>query len=331
MPSSCAPLMHSSHVQRQTTPLLLSPAHCAPDFSFLNVMLPNSVTSRFPNRRRAAQACVACRMRKTRCDAVQPRCGFCALHNIDCVYRDAQQPRIDYNTQVLLERIQQLEDRLTGHPPGQQPAATAVHQPPSRHDEPVAELDVQIALSHTANANHVFSWPFVQQLIGEVAASEQRPKGDATDIFFEAQASATPIRAASSWSLFDDMNHPDMTADWRSLIDLYFSEVNVFFPLLSKSRLIAILESADINNQGLAADHLLLLLVLCLAVFVKDGGNIVRLGGSTSRERVGELENCLWSKAKLLLGFISADITLQSAQCAMIARRVDSHHSPKQY
>lgn len=161
-----------------------------------STMLPTSVTSRFPNRRRAAQACVACRMRKTRCDAAQPRCGFCDLHNIDCVYRDAQQPRIDYNTQVLLERIQLLEDRVTGQPLNQHFTTPTTQHPESKHDEP-AELDVQIALSHTANANHVYSWPIVQHLIAGVTTPDARPTGDAIDVFFE-PAIPKPRRAPLS-------------------------------------------------------------------------------------------------------------------------------------
>lgn len=294
-------------------------------------MLPTSVTSRFPNRRRAAQACVACRMRKTRCDAAQPRCGFCALHNIDCVYRDAQQPRIDYNTQVLLERIQLLEDRLTGQPQTQEAvlAATA-QQPGAKHDEPVAELDVQIALSHTANANHVYSWPLVQQLILDVTGPDRRPKGDATDVFFEASASAPRPQAPVPWSLLDDVDQSSQPFSWSELVEAYFSEVNVFFPLLSKSRLVAILQTATAqtvlsgNGRGETynepSDQALLLLVLCLAAFVKGGGNIIRVGGKPSQGWHSQLEDQLWSKAKLLLGFISADITLISAQCAMIAR-----------
>lgn len=271
-------------------------------------------------------------MRKTRCDAAQPRCGFCALHNIDCVYRDAQQPRIDYNTQVLLERIQLLEDRLTGQPQGQQPidTATAQQQHAAKHDESVAELDVQIALSHTANANHVYSWPLVQQLIADVTTLDQRPKGDATDVFFETTAGTPQQQVPASWSLLDGIEQSNLPFSWNEIVEAYFSEVNVFFPLLSKSRLVTILQTATTHNtpsgdgQGGTShdpsDQALLLLVLCLAVFVKGGGNIIRIGGKPSHGWHSQLEDQLWGKAKLLLGFISAEITLISAQCAILAR-----------
>lgn len=266
-------------------------------------------------------------MRKTRCDAAQPRCGFCALHNVDCVYRDAQQPRIDYNTQVLLERIQLLEDRMTGLPPSQQSGIPTAQPAGAKHDESVAELDVQIALSHTANANHVYSWPLVQQLISEVTPHDIRPKGDAIDVFFEAAGALPHNLAPMSWSLSDDVDQVKLPLEWTELVEAYFTEVNVFFPLLSKSRLLGILQTAttegiDGPSEGLhdPAGHALLLLVLCLATFVRGGGNIIRLGSKAPEGWHSQLEDRLWAKAKLLLGFVSAEITLESAQCAMLAR-----------
>lgn len=35
------------------------------------------------------QACVACKARKVRCDAVRPTCAYCNARNIDCVYPPA--------------------------------------------------------------------------------------------------------------------------------------------------------------------------------------------------------------------------------------------------
>ncbi|KAF5593393.1 3-oxoacyl-reductase [Fusarium subglutinans] len=111
--------------------------------------------NQFPNRRRVIQACVNCRMRKTRCDAAQPRCGLCTSQNVDCVYRDAKQPKIDYNTQVLLERMQLLEDRiLSSNSTSQSHRAPPEASPMSHHDpqpdsitegrEPVFEVQIPL-------------------------------------------------------------------------------------------------------------------------------------------------------------------------------------------
>lgn len=43
----------------------------------------------FPPRRRAIQACEACRSKKSKCDNERPSCGSCIQHGIECVYRNA--------------------------------------------------------------------------------------------------------------------------------------------------------------------------------------------------------------------------------------------------
>lgn len=42
-----------------------------------------------PPRRRALQACEACRSRKSKCDNERPSCGSCIQHGIECVYKNA--------------------------------------------------------------------------------------------------------------------------------------------------------------------------------------------------------------------------------------------------
>ncbi|KAI6780842.1 oleate-activated transcription factor 1 [Emericellopsis cladophorae] len=276
-----------------------------------------SVASRFPNRRRVAQACVTCRDRKTRCDATQPRCGYCAKNNVTCTYRDSQQPRIDYNTQVILENIQLLEERI---------AKTAEIQPhlqvqdgdntsPSLPGSTPADLDVQIALSHTANANHVYNWPIVQDLLSEVHRSEtdQRPR-DATDIFFEHNPQTT--RMPGTWNLLDDQGQ--VPAEYRALIDIYFAQVNGYHPLLNKSDVVAIYDGLRHGKAIDPAHYALLILVLCFASFLSRGANLVRIQGDRSLFD-DPAEEQLWGKARLLLGFIFAEVSLAAAQCAMLA------------
>ncbi len=37
-----------------------------------------------------AAACQFCRLRKTKCDAARPTCGYCSYHQARCVYDDQQ-------------------------------------------------------------------------------------------------------------------------------------------------------------------------------------------------------------------------------------------------
>ena len=41
----------------------------------------------FPTRRRALQACEACRAKKSKCDNERPSCGSCRQHGVECVYK----------------------------------------------------------------------------------------------------------------------------------------------------------------------------------------------------------------------------------------------------
>lgn len=77
--------------------------------------------SRLPTRRRAWLACTTCRSRKTRCDAAKPRCSLCVSMNVECIYKDSQQPRIEPGIRMLLDRIGLLEDRLLSNQATQAP------------------------------------------------------------------------------------------------------------------------------------------------------------------------------------------------------------------
>ncbi|KAF5650726.1 oleate-activated transcription factor 1 [Fusarium sp. NRRL 52700] len=302
--------------------------------------------NQFPNRRRVIQACVNCRMRKTRCDAAQPRCGLCASQNVDCVYRDAKQPKIDYNTQVLLERMQILEDRiLLSNSKSQNQTALPQASPTSHHDaqpegrEPVFE--VQIPLSHTANANHVFSWSLVQTLLSENDTDEQDllRYADATEVFFQEQqnikhASTTSLPPAS-WKLYDSSYftafREDRVARLHDLIHLYFTKVNIFFPLLLKSDVMNTLEmvtakevyGSDKTSVIDMPRYGLLLVVLCLTLLSSSGQSDISIDKSlfsnSSNSPEDQLRTELWCKARLILGFISTDMSLESAQASMLA------------
>ncbi|TEA12216.1 Quinic acid utilization activator [Colletotrichum sidae] len=338
----------------------------------------------FPARRRVWQACTNCRARKTRCDAAKPKCSLCVTQNVECVYRDSNQPRIEQNTRILLERIQMLEDRLFASPvfaapQGQQdqqqsantPSPQAVRQPTTpgsvlaqtrdvvrdaavTAERPEADGDGQIPipLSHTANANHVFEWPIVQQLLSESEPMPPRPampggvrSTEATDIFFrDAPDDGSPALPPESWRLFQDRSLPvsiDAADRYREVIHEYFAEVNIFFPLLALDDILATFNEVVLSERtaGTAkttiapSRYCLLLMVLCIGSFVctgeyrisldevagRNGGeNPQSLGSGFFREIPG-LDEKLWQKARLLLGFISSETTLETAQCAMLA------------
>ncbi|KAL3437192.1 hypothetical protein BDV09DRAFT_23551 [Aspergillus tetrazonus] len=70
----------------------------------------------FQNRNRkptrAQQACDQCRTRKAKCDEGRPACSHCKENNYVCVYKEVPPHKQDKSTQLLLDRIQQLDDQL---------------------------------------------------------------------------------------------------------------------------------------------------------------------------------------------------------------------------
>ncbi|CAJ0550153.1 Ff.00g100830.m01.CDS01 [Fusarium sp. VM40] len=322
--------------------------------------------NQFPNRRRVIQACVNCRMRKTRCDAVQPRCGLCTSQNVDCVYRDAKQPKIDYNTQVLLERIQTMEDRIMSSSfssqfyNGNLRSSPANSQGPPEHVRPKSDVlpdfntaaneplfEVQIPLSHTANANHVFSWPLVQELL--LKASEDgeslQTHTNATEVFFQPQSSnylsPTISQPPLSWRLYDNAEPffsslDDFVSHLRDLIHLYFTEVNIFFPLLLKGDILDTFErvtAAEVFGQEQSSSigmpqYGLLLVTLCLALLSSSGRSNIHLekshadheASSKSAVQMERLRSNLWDKSRLVLGYVSTDMSMAAAQSSMLAR-----------
>lgn len=66
-------------------------------------------------RRRAGNACIVCRARKTKCDNQRPICGFCAATGGSCRYVDSDPSQLDSGSLAILDRIGQLEKSLRDH------------------------------------------------------------------------------------------------------------------------------------------------------------------------------------------------------------------------
>lgn len=322
--------------------------------------------NQFPNRRRVIQACVNCRMRKTRCDAAQPRCGLCTSQNVDCVYRDAKQPKIDYNTQVLLERIQTMEDRILSSSSSSQFHSGNLRSSPANSQGPPGHLrrksdflpdsnttahepvfEVQIPLSHTANANHVFSWPLVQELLSKASEDGEslQTHTNATEVFFQPQSSnylsSTVSQPPLSWRLYDNAelfysSLDDFVSQLRDLIHLYFTEVNIFFPLLLKGDILDMFHrvtGVEVygHEQSSYIDmpqYGLLLVILCLALLSSSGRSNIHIernhtdqeASSDSAVQMERLRSNLWDKSRLVLGYVSTDMSMAAAQSSMLAR-----------
>ncbi|KKA18870.1 clr-1 [Rasamsonia emersonii CBS 393.64] len=62
---------------------------------------------------RAQQACDQCRARKAKCDEGRPSCTHCKENGLVCVYKEVPPHKQEKATQLVLDKLQQLEERMS--------------------------------------------------------------------------------------------------------------------------------------------------------------------------------------------------------------------------
>jgi hypothetical protein len=132
-------------------------------------------TGSFTRRKRVAQACQFCRLRKTKCDNAQPTCGFCVQHNARCVYDDG-------HAQSLASEAAQYSPQSTGRDPA------------------VPLIDLMNHLPHDAADSHDSSrWDLVlrrldeiKKMLSQTEASQERAAHHGHSHFVAGSAQAVP-------------------------------------------------------------------------------------------------------------------------------------------
>jgi hypothetical protein len=80
-----------------------------------SVVFPKLRPAAIYSRRRAANACIVCRARKTKCDGERPVCGFCKVSGGNCRYAESDASKLDPGSLIILTRIGQLEESLKAY------------------------------------------------------------------------------------------------------------------------------------------------------------------------------------------------------------------------
>lgn len=278
-------------------------------------------TTRDPPRRRVAQACSTCRGRKIRCDAGVPKCSLCIDLNVECVYLDSQYSKIDAGTRVVLERIQRLEDRLlsssqfsvvnTPVDPGPSHSAQvssygssltmSFSGQPSTFEPGHKDTLLTLPVSHEANADHVYRWPIVQEILDRGLPETENPERsptfpklcDVTDIFLVEPSRHSSNIGIKSWHLFDDeslqyfrrqprigpLDFWDILPEYENLISAFFSNIHAFYPIIRQEQVYKTLHAAfnsevdqdDLQDDERPSQYCLLLMVLCLGALAVPG------------------------------------------------------------
>ncbi|KAF8535992.1 fungal-specific transcription factor domain-containing protein [Trichophaea hybrida] len=140
-------------------------------------------------RKRVSLACNACRLRKSKCDGVRPKCCMCRDLDFDCVY---QQSASSANTIVSKDYIGRLESRLL-----------AVEN----------LLAAQVSISQQRNSSTPVADELIENDRGESVTSVSRAKRKRED-------SPPPVPGSSWGHLEDDTPAPDTVLDGMGALNL---------------------------------------------------------------------------------------------------------------
>lgn len=233
-------------------------------------------------------------------------------------------------------------------------------QSPGIYNALSADIDVlTLPATHNANTSNVFRWDLVQSLLSEEPEYlEHSDVGqslvDATDIFLLSNREQSHEREVTSWHVLADTGmrlphhdgHPRRIqedgqfqgrADYlRDLVRRYFINIHAFYPILRESEVYKDLQHAlEPRGEDLigVTKYCLLLLVLCLGSFAKSGNNLIYSNGirdphmsvhndygNPSDLHASMHDEIFWRKAKLLLGTVSLENSIEAAQCFALSR-----------
>jgi hypothetical protein len=167
---------------------------------------------------RAAQACARCRMQKRRCDKAFPRCSLCRRQDKRCEYVEAKPETLV----SLKERLFFLEQRLEG-------SEKSDESPLRREQHWSPLLDITPSSSFPASFFH------------DSVAYQQARLGIPHIL------PSVPLEL---------LNQLGSVADVREMVDLYFSTIHLWLPIIWKRRIYRTLSDDDFRP---ASDMCLLL------------------------------------------------------------------------
>ncbi|CAK7227871.1 Zcf27p [Sporothrix curviconia] len=261
-------------------------------------------------RKRATQACLTCRFRRTKCDNARPACAACVRLGADCSYREADHSTFDPASLTILHRLDELE-RLF------------------RQRQNEASSAILAATTAAASALHGNGQGMVVAATGRIDTSspmsqDQSDLSYAVDVWSREKRPQVSIDAVLQWAPFkdegfktrmfptqrsDDSQPPNgnngnngstnghggggahgANAGWRGTIDLdlpaadavlrsFFDNVHVFNPILEEDDVQDYVKM--IRFQGIGWDA-----ISCLTLLIYALGTVCTMFG---RDYSGEV------------------------------------------
>jgi hypothetical protein len=213
---------------------------------------------------RAHQACLSCRKQKRKCDKVLPACSLCTRLGRACDYREAPSSAISDDFVELRQKVQELEARLESKQAG----------------------DVVFSPKKRPNQFAVNAFPPVFFLDSEIYQESR----------FDIPRPAVSVPEEVVELLKED--------DIGEMVELYFSTIHKWLPIVSRKRLFLTLSSPS-ACQG--AELALLLLCMKLITNIPPGDSL-------------SAQNTLYLTAKTFFTVVesSALMTVQLVQAALL-------------
>ncbi|KAJ5328875.1 hypothetical protein N7452_009265, partial [Penicillium brevicompactum] len=198
-------------------------------------------------RKRAAQACHTCRLRRTKCDNIRPACASCVRLDAECVYKEIDPSSFDSASLAILKRMDDLESLIqsvSNAPLVVSPAAFCSTSPSSRDHSGVNAQEHRVTF--LVNAEAVLRWP----------------------VFESISIQPSPYQSSAAQ---DDYHSPGLSIpvdlDLQSgghFIERFFEDVHIFNPVLEEQDVIEYLGEVQRNGIGWDAKSCLMLLICAL-------------------------------------------------------------------
>lgn len=237
-------------------------------------------TAAYP-RKRANTACQVCRARRTKCDNKKPSCSFCERVGAKCISSSVDFSAFDPASLKILERLDQLEDKLLSQQ-SQQP-----RQASTLTDDPFpSQSGPQFHILST-NVVDVLSWPIFH---GRFNAH----------LDVKSLLRRTPLNAAvhsPASDLHTTVNDSDSSTGLK-LLDAFLQHVHVKNPILDEVKVRQMVHRINLEGFGWDAESCLVLIIYALGTIASSFGNSssapTNLGRATSyfnasQKRIGTL------------------------------------------
>ncbi|KAJ4249729.1 hypothetical protein NW762_012070 [Fusarium torreyae] len=206
-----------------------------------------------PNPHRPARSCNECRRRKLRCDAQEPKCGFCQRARVPCEASSAGKrgPKRGH-LNALRNRLMQLEETLQNRYESEQ--RLQEHAQASNHSLDLTEISQPVPLLEARVNDAEGADRLPQAFLGPSIIDEANFPGLGTALWPDPLA------------LFPQIDH----GTHAELDQLYFDRVHPSFPILHQRRYLAWSKSLAKSPSQTCLQHVMWVLAILLSTQSHD-------------------------------------------------------------